>query len=305
MIDIVFFWYDRTALLHINLDVIVIIQQNIRTGDIVMNYVLRLKKFDITQHLYSSTQAFESNELKSYLFDYCCHVSLLRMNRCRDDLDQGNWHMLKNDIEVGFEFVSLDAFDEILSLNLKKSREIFTSAWVWELSDRDYFWSWSIFCCSHFRSRAFLLRYRDQAIDPEVIVFVVRAPREFVFHPQRRILPRFRPCWSWKVLMHRLGCECNLGVINVEVSSLFVELVSSVIPFSWYFGRSTLTRRMQIVRERGLRLSSLLLNVRPRRIYRFSIRRVSDIILRDRRTLSISTDRWHIVQRKWVDFTRV
>ncbi len=32
--------------------------------------------------------------------------------------------------------------------------------------------------------------------------------------------------------MHRLGCECNLGVINVEVSSLFVELVSSVISFS-------------------------------------------------------------------------
>ncbi len=36
--------------------------------------------------------------------------------------------MLKNDIEIDFEFVSLDAFDEILSLNLKKSRKIFTSA---------------------------------------------------------------------------------------------------------------------------------------------------------------------------------
>ena len=52
------------------------------------------------------------------------------MNRCRDHLDQGNWHMLKNDIEVDFEFVSLDAFDEILSLDLEEPREIFTPAWT-------------------------------------------------------------------------------------------------------------------------------------------------------------------------------
>lgn len=209
MIEIVFIWYGRTSLLHINLNVTVIIQQNIWTDDISVKYVLRLEEFDITQHLYPSTRTFESNELKSSLSVYCCHVSLLRVNRCRDHLDQGKWHMLKNDIEVGFEFVSLDAFDETLSLDLKEPRGIFIPAWAWELSDRDYFWSWSIFCCSHVRSRAFLLRYRDLATDYEVIAFVVRASRGYVFHAQRRILPSFRRFCSRKVLVLRLGADAT------------------------------------------------------------------------------------------------
>jgi len=123
-----------------------------------------------------------SDGLAAYLPDYCRHVSFLRVNRCRDDLNQGNWHMFKNDVEVGSEFVSLSAFDEILSLDLEEPRDIFTPAWAWELSDRDYWWSWSTSCSSHCRSGAFFLRYRDQATDPEIIAFVVRAPRRFLFH---------------------------------------------------------------------------------------------------------------------------
>ncbi len=50
------------------------------------------------------------------------------MNGCRDDLNQRNWHMFKNNVKFDFEFVSLDAFDEILFLNSKKRREIDISA---------------------------------------------------------------------------------------------------------------------------------------------------------------------------------
>ena len=33
--------------------------------------------------------------------------------------------MFKNDIKIDFEFVNLNAFNEIFSLNLKKSKKIF------------------------------------------------------------------------------------------------------------------------------------------------------------------------------------
>lgn len=87
-----------------------------------MNHVLEFEELDTTQHLYLSRPALGCYRLELHLPDYCCHVSLSRVNGCRDDLDQGNWDVFKNNVEVGFRFVSLGTFDEILSLDLEERR---------------------------------------------------------------------------------------------------------------------------------------------------------------------------------------
>ena len=64
-----------------------------------------------------------SVELSEPSLDYCYHVTLSRVNGYRDDLDQGNWHVSKNNVEVGFKFLSLGTLDELLSLDLEERRE--------------------------------------------------------------------------------------------------------------------------------------------------------------------------------------
>ncbi len=174
--------------------------------------------------------AFGWNRLESYLTDDCCHVSLFRVTRCCDDLDQGDSHMFKNNVKFGSELVSVRAFDEILPLDPKEHRETGIPAWAWELSYRDHFRSWTTFC--HFRTRTFLLRHGDKPTDPEVIAFVVRPPRGFFLHLER--------CLS-------------------------VQIPSSAVFSRRPIGRSRLTGRMETARPRWLRLSSVLFNARPLR----------------------------------------
>lgn len=66
-------------------------------------------------------------ELSELSLDYCCHVSLSRVNGYRDDLDQGNWHVSNNNVEVGFQ--------------IRKPRYILTkySPWTWKSVERPSF----------------------------------------------------------------------------------------------------------------------------------------------------------------------
>ena len=56
------------------------------------------------------------------------YVSLPRLPRYCDDLNERDWHRFKNDVEIIFSPASFDTVDKMLPLLVRKGRELSVTA---------------------------------------------------------------------------------------------------------------------------------------------------------------------------------